>query len=248
MRAIASAWLAAVGLLTCACVAPPTAGDRDHRFGPESPASAAVGGVLAGGGRTLAKWTQVTAAAREAVVRVRTRLCDGLATGSGFAITPRSVLTNAHVVRGGNIVTIDTTDGVEIPVASVDILRGEDLAVVHTAQDVPATVRLSSEDAVPGDRVEAMGFPLGRKLAVAAGRVVDYAAGGQYGEPGRVLRSSVEIRPGNSGGPLLDARGQVLGVTTAIDLESGSAIVIPAGEAQQKLSTAPRRAALVPCR
>lgn len=225
-----------------ACVAAPAGSARRaaDEFGRPTASVSAVGGILSGGRTSVGSWASVTAAARESVIRVRNRTCDGLDTGSGFVVAPRTVLTNAHVVRGGVQLSLNTADGLPVSATSVDILSGEDLAVIHTAATLPPPLNIAAQDPVPGDLTEALGYPLGRKFAVASGRIVSFSSGKPYAHNSRVLRSSVEIHPGNSGGPLINSTGQVVGVVTAIDLNDGIAIAIPDSRVRERLSAAKR--------
>lgn len=223
------------------CVQAPSALDQAAVEAIASPTTSAIGGTLAGGTTDTATWAAMTAAARHSVIRVRNQTCDGLATGSGFVYGPQTLITNAHVVEGARHLSVDTADGGRLDVTVADTTSGEDIAVVHTAEELPAPLALDAADPVPGDLVQALGFPLGNQFTAVPGRVIGYADGAEYQHDGRVLQSSVTIRPGNSGGPLLDRAGRVAGVMFAVDLRDGTALAIPASRVRTVLSRSTRK-------
>jgi S1-C subfamily serine protease len=137
-----------------------------------------------------------------------------LRTGTGFAITADTwILTNAHVVKGCTIVDIGAFG------SSTDILRdeGNDLALVRL-RDVNVLEPMAFADGPTrlGEHVLAFGFPLQDILApslnVTEGLVSSVAG---LGGDSRFIQMSAAIQPGNSGGPLVDASGRVVGVVTA---------------------------------
>lgn len=162
----------------------------------------------------------VVAAARS-VVKIEGRGCGGRVSGSGFPISSTLVVTNAHVVAGTRQTSILTERG---RVAGHVVLfdPDRDLALIEVAGlNVPA---LTFADASRGDRAAIVGYPGGGSQRVAAA-VVDgrMSARGQdiFGQATvtrDVLVISGEIQPGNSGGPLLDEAGHVIGVVFARSL------------------------------
>ena len=80
---------------------------------------------------------------------------------------------------------------------------------------------------VSGERVTAVGYPLGGELRLTAGVVVDLVDGSQFEIPGRVIRLTAPAQPGNSGGPLLDRTGRIVGVVFAKEIATGLTLAIP---------------------
>lgn len=164
--------------------------------------------------------------AAEVTVRVRNRACDGLATGSGFAVAAHRLVTNRHVVEGAEELQLDTWDGRSISVAVHRVAYLHDLALIETLESLPRVARLAADDPEPGARVTAVGFPRGGPLAQTRGKVIGLVAGA-LGERGRVLRVSAAVTHGNSGGPLLDHAGRVVGVVYAGETRTGYGLAIP---------------------
>lgn len=186
---------------------------------------------------------KVDARAQEAAVgsvaRVHAKLCDGSASGSAFVVDQHTLVTNKHVVEGAQTLSLDLPDGRSgVPVEATDVDPDEDLAVLHADADLPAPLSLDLQDPIPGDLVEAVGYPLGGPLTPAPGRVIDYTDGTRFQHVGQLLRTSVAIRPGNSGGPLLDRSGAVAGVVFAVQYADGEALVIPATRLRARLAEA----------
>ncbi len=176
-------------------------------------------------------------------VRIRSQTCEGLGVGSGFLIDPTTIVTNRHVVEGADTLEVETSDGrsLTVEVANQGLLA--DLAVVRLAtsmDDVMADERphatLAPTNPPPGTPLRVFGYPEGGVLTVTEGVVEDYKADPQLGNLSKVIRSDVEIHPGNSGGPALDERNQVVGVVYAIELSTDKALIVPVDTLQRLLA------------
>ncbi len=191
-------------------------------LGPDSnpeaaPAPAAPGGAQ---GATLppapatasapASLEDVIGRAMPAVVRVET----GTGTGSGFFVTPDTILTNVHVVSGSTSVTIRRAGG-STSLARVDMTAPDiDIAVLHVTYpdaNQPTLPMGSATRARAGQEVIALGSPLGVFQNTVTRGIV--SAVRQVGAL-TLVQTDAAINPGNSGGPLVDREGEVIGITS----------------------------------
>jgi S1-C subfamily serine protease len=143
--------------------------------------------------------------------------------GSGVVFTPDGyVLTNAHVAEGAHELELSFTDGTTSRAHVVGLDPATDLAVVRASSPVQKHARFGSSASLKvGQLVVAIGNPLGFSSTVSAG-VVSALGRTMRSRDGRamegIIQSDVALNPGNSGGPLVDSRGNVVGVNTAIIL------------------------------
>jgi S1-C subfamily serine protease len=157
----------------------------------------------------------------------------GQGAGSGVVIAPDGyILTNAHVVDGAGRVEVVLHDGKAIEARPVGGDRSTDLAVVRVNASGLPHVRIGGErDLLRGQLVVAIGNPLGFESTVSAG-VVSATGRSLRGSDGRLVENLVQhtapLNPGNSGGPLVDFRGHLVGVNTAIiAFAQGMSFAIP---------------------
>jgi S1-C subfamily serine protease len=131
---------------------------------------------------------------------------------SGFYVNAEGwALTNRHVVEGCATVTV-----AGVPAVSVILDEGADLAAVHAPAAGIVPLRLRIWEPVAAEEVVVLGYPLAQILSgdvVITAGIVNAAAG--PGGDTRFIQISAPIQPGSSGGPVLDAEGQVIGVTAA---------------------------------
>jgi hypothetical protein len=135
-----------------------------------------------------------------------------VSTGSGFVVAPGLVATCYHVVAGGAIARVKTADRIEYPVAEVAASsRALDLALLRVFKlyDAPALELRDLAGIQVGEAAIAMGSPLGLEGSVTTGVVSGIR---EMGDWGTVIQTSAPASSGNSGGPLLDSRGRVLGL------------------------------------
>lgn len=163
---------------------------------------------------------------RDATVRVRNRMCFGVGSGSGFMLTDQVLATNRHVVAGADELQVSTWDGRSLDVTVNSATDLNDLALVRLAGPLRQRLELGSSPE-PGTEVVAVGYPEGREIAFARGTVVDYVDGAEYGQTDDVMRITSELARGNSGGPVVDAEGRVVGVAFAIETDTGHGLVVP---------------------
>lgn len=144
--------------------------------------------------------------------------------GTGVVIVDNgTILTNLHVVRDAKRVKVVFADGLESDATIIGTRPEHDLAVLQarTIPDdlVPATMQ-STADLRLGDQVAAVGFPFGIGPSVTAGVVSGLRREFRSPQGKRVLTNLIQfdaaVNPGNSGGPLVNAEGEVVGIVTAI--------------------------------
>lgn len=185
-------------------------------------------------------WVQVAKQAGPAVVTVINQqgsqgtdlfgnpIPGGTAEGSGFIINRTGdIVTNNHVVQGEQSLTVVFYDGRKTPAHLIRTDTTTDLAVVKVDTTVPAVLRFGDSSKLePGEPVLAIGSPLGVYHNTVTAGVVS-ALGRTITEPNgtalnNMIQTDAAINEGNSGGPLLNDRGQVIGVNTAIASGSSS--------------------------
>jgi S1-C subfamily serine protease len=171
------------------------------------------------------------------VVSVRTRRGGRgrRAEGSGSGVILASdgyILTNSHVVQGASEFEISLTDGRRLPASRTGDDPASDLAVIRAeGQGLPAARFGESARLRVGQLVVAIGNPFGFQSTVSAG-VVSALGRSLRSMTGRlidnIIQTDVALNPGNSGGPLVDSRGLVVGVNTAIfAMAQGISFAIP---------------------
>jgi len=170
---------------------------------------------------------------------------DQTVSGSGFFITDQGyILTNNHVVQGTKEVNIILSDGTEQKATLVGTDQYSDIAVLKTDGKVPAVASLGNSDKLnPGESVIAIGSPLGNfkntvtvGVVSATGRSIDTGNGFQIED---LIQTDAAINHGNSGGPLVDLAGEVIGINTLVvrnsgmgDVAEGLGFAIPVNTAQ----------------
>jgi S1-C subfamily serine protease len=143
--------------------------------------------------------------------------------GSGVVISEEGViLTNLHVVQGSQKLMVTFADGFESEATVVAVQPENDLAVIKAVKipdDLQPATLGSTGNLMPGDEVVAVGFPFGIGPSVSAG-VISGMNREFRNEGASVLRGLIQFdaaaNPGNSGGPLVNMSGEVIGVVTAI--------------------------------
>lgn len=148
---------------------------------------------------------------------------DDFGVGTGVVIKDDgTILTNLHVVASAPRLVVTFADGLESPAVIVSVQRDKDLAVLkplNIPDDLQPATLGSSQNLSPGDDVVAVGFPFGLGASVSAGVIsgLNRTFKPAEGPPlTGLIQFDAAANPGNSGGPLVNMAGEVLGIVTAI--------------------------------
>ncbi len=162
---------------------------------------------------------QVYAKCADSVVAIVAASSTTRSSGSGFIITTDGyVLTNYHVVEGSTLITVTLHDGTTFTASGVGYDENHDIALLKIdATDLPAADIGKSSDLIVGDQVVAIGNPLGELTSTLT---VGYVSAKERdvttdGSIINMIQTDAAINSGNSGGPLFNMKGQVVGITTA---------------------------------
>jgi S1-C subfamily serine protease len=145
-------------------------------------------------------------------------------TGTGVVIVDTgTILTNLHVVQGAKSIKVTFHDGLESEARVVGVQPEHDLAVLQATtipDDLSAATLRSTAGLRPGEQVVAVGFPFGIGPSVSAGVISGLGREYQTSDGKRVLTNLIQfdaaVNPGNSGGPLVTAEGEVIGIVTGL--------------------------------
>ena len=162
-------------------------------------------------------WKQVS----PAVVRVEALMLNGdRMQGSGFICNiegKKYILTNKHVVRGAKEVSVGFTENKLFHAPSYRVSRDLDLAIIQIPSELPNTCLIKKIDETKtGEKIYALGFPLGLNKSITQGIISSQTE--------ELLQFDAPISSGNSGGPLVDASGAVVGIVTLGSSSRGSEV------------------------
>ncbi len=186
--------------------------------------------------------TEMLSEARSAVVGVSVELDGGYAIGSGVAIEEGGyILTNYHVVEDGKNITLYYADKTTGTASYLWGDSGLDLAIIKSSKNIPYLSTSSEENVVVGEDVYAIGTPLTlqfkhtitKGIVSATGRTIEVESDNGTSFLQSLIQHDASINAGNSGGALINSRGQVIGINTLKAVEGegiGFAIPIDIGE------------------
>ncbi len=192
-------------------------------------------------GSTTDSVADLYARVKGSVVRINAASTNSTTSGvgSGIVIDKQGhILTNNHVVNGFDSLDAVFVDGSSASAKVIGTDPGNDLAIiqVNVPADSLSPATLGDSDALRvGDFVMAVGNPFGLQGGASATEGIVSALGRSLDEGGRPLRKLIQsdaaINPGNSGGALFNGRGEVIGVTSAIENPSGERVFVGVGYA-----------------
>ena len=164
--------------------------------------------------RLNSELASLLATARQSVVQVR----NGRGGGAGAVLHPEGlIVTNAHVV-GRRAPRVTLWDGRTLPGRLLAVDEAADLAAVSVdVADTPVLPLADGRDIRPGEWVTALGHPWGVVGAATAGMIIDVGRPvEQLPYAGPLIQVGLHLRPGHSGGPMVNSRGEVVGINTMI--------------------------------
>lgn len=142
-----------------------------------------------------------------------------VSSGSGAIIDAREgiVVTNNHVVEGGRKFTVDMTDGRIFDATLIGTDKATDLAVLKIEATGLSQIEVASSDSLrTGDLAFAVGYPLGLDQTLTMGVISGLGRSGMGDRIEDYIQTDAAVNSGNSGGPLLDSRGRLIGINTSI--------------------------------
>ncbi len=234
-------WLAACMLLVSACsglnLEPETASslgaERDSEL---TTPTALPNEIIDAADAEYLLLTNIYERASPSVVHIEATIFGETRRGSGFVYDRRGhILTNAHLVKDADAIEVTLGNAYALEAALLGLDSFSDLAVlkIRAAEDRLSPLRIGESATVKvGQRVISIGNPFGLKTAMTAGIVsglgrtlpsatmIDLSPATGFDNPA-IIQIDAAIHPGNSGGPLLDSKGLVIGVTTAMQSDSG---------------------------
>ncbi|MDY6811852.1 MAG: MarP family serine protease, partial [Actinomycetota bacterium] len=179
--------------------------------------------------------------------------CRQALEGSGFVVSPERVMTNAHVVAGTRRLTVSSPAGEQLPARVVLFDSENDIAVLDVPGLTAPALTFADGEAQTGDDAIVLGYPEAGPFAVSAVRVRDTInlSGPDIYRTGQILRQVYTvrgvIRQGNSGGPMINSAGEVVGVVfgAAEDTNDQTGFVLTAEQVRQNLTDSEARSARV---
>ena len=171
--------------------------------------------------------TSVFERASPAIVEIGVSRLFGQQGGSGFFVDAEGhIVTNAHIVDMDGDVTVTLHDGRRLEATVLGSSRADDLAILRVDPDLASDIeplRLADSDRViPGQLAIAIGSPYENPNSVTVG-VVSGKGRSQVGSLNRpipeMIQTDAALNPGNSGGPLLNSRGEAIGVVSAVQID-----------------------------
>lgn len=172
-------------------------------------------------GQTLADVSQIVDRVDSAVVSIECTLRSGKASGSGVIVSPDGyILTNAHVIDKAQSMQVKLKNGKKYNAKLIVNNNPKDLAIIRIGvRNLPIVVIGDAEKIKVGDSVVAVGSPLGLEHTVTSGIV---SAKNREIDGRRYIQTDAALNSGNSGGPLLNSKAEVIGINTLVAKDAAS--------------------------
>jgi S1-C subfamily serine protease len=191
------------------CVDPPPSGTRTVAANP-----AAISGE--------SRHEALMRSMRRYIFRIRVVRCDEAGDATGWAYDKRTIITNRHVVEGAQRLEVETWDGYPLAVASAQEATNVDLGVIHLAQDAPAVApKVAAKNAKDNSAVFFVGYAKGLAATAHAGTLENYGKGTALFDHEATMWMSTGGYPGDSGSPIVDPTGTVIGVIWGYHTQTG---------------------------
>jgi len=207
-----------------------------------------VGGQLAGQSLSRQSWLNVLERSSDSVFLIEVKSCRGsiLGTGSGF-LTEKGVVTNEHVIDDGSNLEIRNDKGEVLEAKSWVVDKSKDLALIRVGPSSAKALRIARDQPVPGQLVATVGHPLGGELAIRDGRLHSVVQGSDFDRSGELIAMTAEALKGDSGGPVVSAKGEVVGVTTYLLYKANLTVAVPVDELNEFLNSSEGLRQTTPC-
>lgn len=151
-------------------------------------------------------------AAISGVARIEAEVCDGRSVGTGFMIDERHIVTVAHVIEGATSILVEV-NGDLAEAVTVGFDKERDIALLRS--DIPLgdqTFELQDIHYATGDRIFAIGFPRGLDASLTTGVISNREIEFDFMPFSRFIQVDAPLNPGNSGGPMFNEAGDVIGI------------------------------------
>ena len=221
-----------------------------YRIGPLPSFATSPGAIESPGAGTGS--SQAVTRSSASVVRITGTACGVGIMGSGWVVAPNTIVTNAHVVAGQDDTQVESNDGQFVDATPIAYNPRNDISVLAAPVDLPALPMLAS--AAEGTSAAVIGYPNDGPLTITparAGLTRDVVGEDAYGSgpfERQMLTLRGQVRRGNSGGPMVDRRGRVLGTVFASTTEGPpGGLAIPNEVVRRVISGARGEVGTGPC-
>ncbi len=163
---------------------------------------------------------------RRAALHVRNTGCDGIPTGSGFALDSKLLVAGGDVLPGAGTLKVAPGNGPARKLGTTRLYRLGSFGIAQLDGRLPHSLPLGRTVAL-GSSVAVLGYPVSTEPRVLPGVVVDQVSGTPFGVRGPVFRLTSVLHRGDVGGPVIDAKGRLVGLAFATDPRTGFTVAAP---------------------